>query len=40
MLKASPQGTGGWGKGKVGGKGGEMTQTLYAHMNKRKKKNK
>jgi hypothetical protein len=26
-------------KGKVGGsgKGGEMTQTLYAHMNKRKK---
>jgi hypothetical protein len=24
----------------VGGKGGEMTQTLYAHMNKRNKKNK
>jgi hypothetical protein len=22
------------------GKGGEMTQTLYAHMNKRNKKNK
>jgi hypothetical protein len=25
------------GKGGGGGKGGEMTQTLYAHMNKRKK---
>jgi hypothetical protein len=25
------------GKGRVEGKGGEMTQTLYAHMNKRKK---
>jgi hypothetical protein len=27
------------GKGGGGSKGGEMTQTLYAHMNKRKKKN-
>jgi hypothetical protein len=26
------------GKGRGGGKGGEMTQTLYAHMNKRKNK--
>jgi hypothetical protein len=26
------------GKGGAGGKGKEMTQTLYAHMNKRKKK--
>jgi hypothetical protein len=26
------------GKEGVGEKGGEMTQTLYAHMNKRKKK--
>jgi hypothetical protein len=26
------------GKGRGGGKGAEMTQTLYAHMNKRKKK--
>jgi hypothetical protein len=26
-----------WGKGKGLGEGGEMTQTLYAHMNKRKK---
>jgi hypothetical protein len=25
------------GKGGGGGEGGEMTQTLYAHMNKRKK---
>jgi hypothetical protein len=25
-------------KGGAGGKGEEMTQTLYAHMNKRKKK--
>jgi hypothetical protein len=25
-------------KGGGGGKGGEMTQTLYAHMNKRKKR--
>jgi hypothetical protein len=24
-------------EGGSGGKGGEMTQTLYAHMNKRKK---
>jgi hypothetical protein len=24
----------------IGGKGGEMTQTLYAHMNKRKKNQK
>jgi hypothetical protein len=30
---------GGWvGKGGGRGKEGEMTQTLYAHMNKRKKK--
>jgi hypothetical protein len=28
-----------WGKRKCGGKGGEMTQTLHAHMNKRNKKN-
>jgi hypothetical protein len=29
-----------WGeKGAGGGKGEEMTQTLYAHMNKRNKKN-
>jgi hypothetical protein len=28
---------GGVGKGEDRGKGGEMTQTLYAHMNKRKK---
>jgi hypothetical protein len=28
------------GKGGAGGKGKEMTQTLYAHMNKRKKKRK
>jgi hypothetical protein len=28
---------GGVGKGGGGRKGGEMTQTLYAHMNKRKK---
>jgi hypothetical protein len=27
------------GERRDGGKGGEMTQTLYAHMNKRKKKN-
>jgi hypothetical protein len=27
-------------KGQGGRKGGEMTQTLYAHMNKRKKKRK
>jgi hypothetical protein len=27
-----------WGKGRVQGKGGEMTQTLYSHMNKRNKK--
>jgi hypothetical protein len=26
---------GGGGKGRGGRKGGEMTQTLYAHMNKR-----
>jgi hypothetical protein len=26
------------GKGQGGGKGGEMTQTLYAHMNERNKK--
>jgi hypothetical protein len=26
------------GRGREQGKGGEMTQTLYAHMNKRKKK--
>jgi hypothetical protein len=26
------------GKGECGGKGGEMTQTLYSHMNKRNKK--
>jgi hypothetical protein len=26
-----------WGKGGGGGKGGEMTQTLYAYMNKRNK---
>jgi hypothetical protein len=26
------------GKGGGGGKGGEMTQTLYSHINKRKKK--
>jgi hypothetical protein len=26
------------GKGECGGKGGEMTQTLYAHMNKRNTK--
>jgi hypothetical protein len=29
----------GVGKGRGGGKVGEMTQTLYAHMNKRKKRN-
>jgi hypothetical protein len=29
----------GWGR-RGWGKGGEMTQTLYAHMNKRKNKNK
>jgi hypothetical protein len=29
---------GSWGKGRGGEKGGEMTQTLYAHMNKRNKK--
>jgi hypothetical protein len=28
------------GKGGCAGKGGEMTQTLYAHMNKRNKKTK
>jgi hypothetical protein len=28
----------GAGRGREGGKRGEMTQTLYAHMNKRKKK--
>jgi hypothetical protein len=28
------------GKGRGGGKGGEMTQTLYAHMNKIKIKKK
>jgi hypothetical protein len=28
---------GGGGVGKGVGEGGEMTQTLYAHMNKRKK---
>jgi hypothetical protein len=29
----------GWGgEGRSGGVGGEMTQTLYAHMNKREKK--
>jgi hypothetical protein len=28
------------GEGEDGGKGGEMTQTLYAHMNKRKNKKK
>jgi hypothetical protein len=27
-----------WGYGRGWGKGGEMTQTLYAHMNKKKKK--
>jgi hypothetical protein len=27
----------GGGGGKVGGKEGEMTQTLYAHMNKKKR---
>jgi hypothetical protein len=31
----------GWeGKGEGGGKGEEMMQTLYAHMNKRNNKNK
>jgi hypothetical protein len=30
--------SGHWGEGRSRGKGGEMTQTLYAHMNKRKKK--
>jgi hypothetical protein len=29
----------GWRKGRGLGKGEEMTQTLYAHMNKRNKKN-
>jgi hypothetical protein len=29
----------GRGKGEGGGKGVEMTQILYAHMNKRKKNN-
>jgi hypothetical protein len=27
-----------WGSGRRRGKGGEMTQTLYAHMNKKKKR--
>jgi hypothetical protein len=27
------------GKGRAGGRWGEMTQTLYVHMNKRKKLN-
>jgi hypothetical protein len=45
IVSASSEGVGergrerGWGKkGGVGGKGEEMTQTLYAHMNKRKNK--
>jgi hypothetical protein len=29
-----PETEGGEGKGGVGGQGGEMTQTLYAHVNK------
>jgi hypothetical protein len=32
------EGGGGVGKGGCGRKGEEMTQTLYAHMNKRKKR--
>jgi hypothetical protein len=27
---------GGWGRGKTGGQGGEMTQTMYAHVNNKK----
>jgi hypothetical protein len=34
-LKKKPHQKLGW----CGGKGGEMPQTLYAHINKRKKKN-
>jgi hypothetical protein len=26
-----------WGKGRRGGQNGEMTQTMYAHVNKRTK---
>jgi hypothetical protein len=37
VIKISPGRGGGRGgeKGGVGGKGGEMTQTLYAHMKKK-----
>jgi hypothetical protein len=34
--ESNPTGSEGMG-GKGGGKGGEMTQTLYAHMNNKKK---
>jgi hypothetical protein len=36
VKSQTPRVARGWG-GKGGGKGGEMTQTLYAHMNNKKK---
>jgi hypothetical protein len=38
IEKSVLEGGGGVGKGGGRGKEGEMTQTLYAHMNERKKK--
>jgi hypothetical protein len=38
MRRWGGEGGGGFVKGGGGGKGGEMTQTLYAHMNNKKEK--
>jgi hypothetical protein len=37
VKKYERERAGGEERGQEGGKGGEMTQTLYAHMNKRNK---